>query len=261
MPLNWMDMQAVPINVLLLLEREQIGWLPGWLNEEALGRVFKAHPHIAWYFAHKNPDVKSWVNKVQESAAPESDPQKVYQAEQQILNSMQDLVIYAWNPQVYDALDFLNWPASEVTDLVDFKGKTVVDIGSGTGKQVAIALEAGAKDVIAVEPVANLRYYMTEKFMKQGYHNLHCIDGIITDIPLPDAIADIVMEGHVVGDVPEQELAEMERITKPGGMLIHAPGNNDKDNEIHQAYLERGYQWSRFEEPGDGTKRKYWKVK
>jgi hypothetical protein len=52
----------------------------------------------------------------------------------------------------------------------------------------------------------------------------------------------------------------MARVTKPGGMVILCPGNNDRDNEAHDFLTSRGFAWSRFEEPGDGMKRKYWKV-
>ncbi|MCJ7702571.1 MAG: hypothetical protein MUO62_13390 [Anaerolineales bacterium] len=66
------------------------------------------------------------------------------------------------------------------------------------------------------------------------------------------------MGGHVFGDDPQKEHAEMVRIVKPGGMVLLCPGNNDTDDDRHQFLVNQGYQWSRFEEPGDGAKRKYW---
>ena len=35
MPLNWIDTTQLPFNYLLLLERVQISWLPGWVPEYA----------------------------------------------------------------------------------------------------------------------------------------------------------------------------------------------------------------------------------
>lgn len=67
------------------------------------------------------------------------------------------------------------------------------------------------------------------------------------------------MGGHVFGDTPEEEYKELLRVTKPGGMIILCPGNGDKDNEIHRFLVDKGFEWSRFEEPRDGIKRKYWK--
>jgi hypothetical protein len=43
-------------------------------------------------------------------------------------------------------------------------------------------------------------------------------------------------------------------------MVILCPGNNDRDEGRHSFLVGRGCAWSRFEEPGDGWKRKYWKV-
>lgn len=86
------------------------------------------------------------------------------------------------------------------------------------------------------------------------------MDGLITDLPFPDDFIDIVMGGHVFGDHPEDEYAEMVRVAKPGGMVILCPGNNDKDQGWHKFLVDQGFEWSRFEEPGDGIKRKYWKV-
>ncbi|MFQ5616235.1 MAG: hypothetical protein ACE5GO_07230, partial [Anaerolineales bacterium] len=51
-----------------------------------------------------------------------------------------------------------------------------------------------------------------------------------------------------------------DRVTKPGGMVIHCPGNNDRDNETHTYLVSQGFRWARFEEPEDGIKRKYWKT-
>jgi len=40
--------------------------------------------------------------------------------------------------------------------------------------------------------------------------------------------------------------------------LIFCPGNNDVDDARHEFLVAQGCEWSRFEEPEDGWKRKYW---
>jgi ubiquinone/menaquinone biosynthesis C-methylase UbiE len=105
-----------------------------------------------------------------------------------------------------------------------------------------------------------LRVFIKEKARKAGLSNIYTTDGLITDLPFPDQFIDIVIGGHVFGDAPEAEYAEMARITKPGGMIILCPGNNDNDDDRHFYILDQGFEWSRFDEPGDGTKRKYWKT-
>lgn len=67
------------------------------------------------------------------------------------------------------------------------------------------------------------------------------------------------MGGHVYGDVPADEVGEMVRVTKPGGMVIFCPGIADHDCPEHDYLVAHGFAWSRFEEPGDGIRRKYWK--
>jgi ubiquinone/menaquinone biosynthesis C-methylase UbiE len=123
-----------------------------------------------------------------------------------------------------------------------------------------VAAKNDAQAVFAIEPVGNLRQYMKDKAQNQDLSNFFTVDGLITEIPFPNNFADICMGGHVFGDAPEAEDTEMTRVTKPGGMVVLCPGNNDKDEGWHQFLVEQGYQWSRFEEPEDDIKRKYWKI-
>ncbi len=132
-------------------------------------------------------------------------------------------------------------------------------MGAGTGRLALVAAEHGAI-VFAVEPVSNLRYYLKQKAAARGLRNVYPVDGLITAIPFPDGFADVVMGGHVFGDRPELECAELHRVAKPGGAIILCPGNNDKDDAVHDLLVSQGFNWSRFEEPCDGWKRKYWKT-
>jgi hypothetical protein len=114
--------------------------------------------------------------------------------------------------------------------------------------------------VFAVEPVGNLRRYLKDKARAQGLTNLFVVDGLITDIPFPDGFADVTTAGSVFGDHLEDEYRELLRVTKQGGSVILCTGNVDRDNDRHQFLIARDFQWSRFEEPGEGMKRKYWKT-
>jgi SAM-dependent methyltransferase len=244
----------------LLLEREQLSWLPGWLPEPELATALKANPAVEWYLRHKNPLLNPWVDQVLPQADPNATLQSIREAEQTILRSINDLVVYAVNPQIYADLPFLGWDSSELSSLADFREKIVVDIGSGTGRLAFIAAVAGARAVFAVEPVGNLRIFIKEKAQKRELKNVYTMDGLITDLPFPDNFVDIVMGGHVFGDHPEAENAEMVRVAKLGGMVILCPGGNDIDDDRHHYLVDQGFEWSRFEEPGDGMKRKYWKT-
>jgi SAM-dependent methyltransferase len=260
MPVNWIDVSNLSFNVLLLLEREQLAWLPGWLPESELALALRVNPAVEWYLRHKNPALDTWVDQVLPQANPDATRQQIREAEETILRSINDLVVYAVNPQIYADQPFLRWDSTELSGLTDFRDRTVADVGSGTGRLTFIAAEEAAHAVFAVEPVGNLRIFVKEEARKRGLTNVYTMDGLITDLPFPDDFIDIVMGGHVFGDHPEAEHAEMVRVAKPGGMVILCPGNNDQDEGWHPFLIEKGFEWSRFEEPGDGIKRKYWKI-
>ncbi len=259
-PQGWMDVSKLSFNTLLLLERVQLGWFNGWLPEPELAIALHANPAVAWFMRHKCPAIATWLDEVmtkldRERAITAND---IRQAEVAVLRSMVDLLVYAVDPTVYDAQPFLAWNPEELTNLVDFTGKTVIDVGSGTGKLAFIAAET-AETVYAVEPVANLRYYLKAKTKAKSLSNVFVVDGLVTDLPFPDGFADVTMGGHVFGDAPEAEDAEMTRITQSGGMVIYCPGNGDRDDERHQFLISRGYAWARFVEPPEDVVRKYWR--
>jgi len=260
MAVNWIDVTTLSFNVLFLLEREQIRMFPGWVPENELVIALKANPEVAWYLRHKCPDIQAWVNRVLSQAEGTSDPNRVRTAEINVMNSINDLLVYVVDPIIYDQLPFLGWDSEELSGLVDFEGKLVVDVGAGTGRLSFIAAKAGAHVVFAVEPVGNLRNFIKDKARKQNLNKIFPVDGLITDIPFPEDFVDVCMGGHVFGDSPEEEHTEMVRITKPGGMVILCPGNNDRDEGWHDFLIKNKFEWSRFKEPTDGWKRKYWKT-
>lgn len=258
MPREWMDVSHLSFNTLLLLEQVQLSWLPGWLPEDELGVALKANPVVEWYMRHKCPPLNEWLDQVLSAVQDAKlDPIAIRKAEVGVLSSMTDLVVYAIDPAVYDAQPFLGWDSNELMSLIDFTGKTVVDVGAGTGR-LTLPVAEKARTVFAVEPVTNLRVYLKKKALAKGIRNIYPVDGLITDLPFPEQFADVTMGGHVFGDDLKAEYQELVRVTKVGGMIILCPGNNDTDNATHRFLANQGFRWSRFEEPRDGWKRKYW---
>jgi SAM-dependent methyltransferase len=258
MPREWMDVSQLSFLNLLLLEQIQLSWLPGWLPEDKLAIALKANPAVEWYLRHKCPQLNDWLDRVMSTPQTAPDPVSIRQAEIDVLASMTDLLVYAVDPAVYDAQPFLNWDLNELLCLADFSGKTVIDVGAGTGR-LSLAVAALASSVFAIEPVANLRAFLKQKSLNQDIHNIYPVDGLITDIPFPGHFADITMAGHVFGDYPEAEYNELLRVTKSAGLIILCPGNSDQDNAVHHFLVGQEFAWSRFEEPRDGWKRKYWR--
>ena len=258
-PLDWIDVSDLSFNSLLLLGRVQLSWFPGWVPEREFGIALRANPAVEWYVRHKCPEIAGWLDTLLVHADQLGGPGTVREAEEAVMREINDLLVYVVDPTLYDARPFLGWDPSELTDLVDFSGKTVIDIGSGTGRLALVAAPSAAA-VFAVEPVENLRRFLREKARGQGHENVYPVDGLITDIPFPDGFADVTMGGHVFGDHPEDEVREIVRVTKSGGTVVACPGSNDIDNEMHRVFVAHGFEWSRFEEPQDGTKRKYWRA-
>lgn len=258
--LNWMDVTQLSFNSLLLLEEVQLSWLPGWLNNEYLHIALIANPHVEWYFRHKCPQLNDWLDVVlQDGTSKDLTREEIRNAEVQIMKSMEDLLVYVTNPAVYDTLPFTTWDDQALLELADFKGKTVIDVGAGTGR-LSFAVAPLAKTVYAVEPVANLRKLIRAKADQRKHQNVYAVDGLITSIPFSADFADILLGGHVFGDLLEAEYAEISRVVKPGGKIILFPGNTDKDNAEHAFLVAHGFQWSRFEEPQSGLVRIYWKA-
>jgi SAM-dependent methyltransferase len=255
---DWMNVSSLSFNAILLMERVQLSWLPGWVPEPEFAIALQANPVVEWYLRHKCPELDDWLDGVM-AGEPErpTSPRAVRRAEKAILRTINELVVYTVDPAVYDAQPFLTWDSSELTGLVDFTDKVVIDVGAGTGRLTMVAAQEAAM-VYGVEPVANLRRYLKKKVYNAGLENVFVVDGLITDIPYPRCFADVTMGGYVFGEEPEAEYRELLRVTRKGGTVLLFPGNEDWDNEQHWFLVDKGFEWSRFETPQDGIRRAYW---
>jgi len=245
------------------MEKAQLRWFPGWLPEPELAIALRANPVVEWFLRMRCPELAPWVDRVLAGNPPQPG-EDIRRAELTVLESLDDLLVYALDPAIYASQPFMGWDSNELTGLVDFTGEVVIDVGAGTGRPTWLAAEKAAA-VYAVEPVSNLREYLWAKSAalagEKGRNNVFPQDGLITRLPFPDAFADVVIGGYVFGDLPEAECAELERVTRPGGMIVRCPGGSDRDEAPHTCLVAHGFQWSRFTEPCDGIKRKYWKIK
>lgn len=259
---GWKDLSNLPFCVLTLLEEVQLSWLPnhGWRRELAI--TLRANPDVAWFIRHKCPSLEQWLDELFDEFAhePLPSPTELHQLEQAVIGGMEDWIVYVTEPEAYDRQQFNRWDNQELLGLTDFAGKVVLDIGAGTGSQT-FRVAPHAKTVFAIEPIANLRKFLRERAQALGLDNVYVVDGLLTRIPFPNGSADILVGGHVFGDEMPEELAEMRRVVKPGGMIILCPGNNDSDGPSHQWLVGEGFAWARFLEPGAGWVRKYWMVK
>jgi len=93
-------------------------------------------------------------------------------------------------------------------------GRTVVDLGAGTGKFTRLLALTGA-EVIAVEPVAEMRERLAELLP-----GISVTAGTAERTGLPDGSADAVVAAQSWHWFQEAEaLTEVERLLRPGGTL------------------------------------------
>jgi SAM-dependent methyltransferase len=93
-------------------------------------------------------------------------------------------------------------------------GRTVVDLGSGTGKFTRALAPLGAARV-AVEPTPGMR-----RVFSRAVPDVAVIDGTAESIPLPDGFADAVVCAQAFHWFrPRPALREIARVLRPGGGL------------------------------------------
>jgi SAM-dependent methyltransferase len=91
-------------------------------------------------------------------------------------------------------------------------GRTVVDLGSGTGKFTRALAPLGAARV-AVEPTAGMR-----RVFLTAVSDVPVLDGTAEAIPLPDGFADAVVCAQAFHWFrPRRALREIARVLRPGG--------------------------------------------
>jgi len=98
--------------------------------------------------------------------------------------------------------------------LVLAAGRTVADVGAGTGKFTKLLLPTGA-NVVAVEPVDAMRAQI-----EAGLPAVRALAGTAQSIPLPDAALDAVVCAQAFHWFASREtLDEFHRVLGPGGKL------------------------------------------
>lgn len=92
-------------------------------------------------------------------------------------------------------------------------GRTVIEIGAGTGKFLPLLLQTGA-EVIALEPVDGMRSALESRF------DVRTLGGAADRIDLPDASVDAVVCAQAFHwFATARAVAEFRRVLKPGGVL------------------------------------------
>jgi ubiquinone/menaquinone biosynthesis C-methylase UbiE len=115
-------------------------------------------------------------------------------------------------------------------EIASFKGKTVVELGAGTGR-VTMIVAPWAGKVLAFDASQHMLDKAVSNAQSRGLTNVSFSVCDNRAVPLPDAIADIVIEGWSFGytisraqsqwqNEADALLAECTRLLRTGGMLI-----------------------------------------
>ncbi len=242
MSLNWIDVKDYDFNCILLMEAFQLDYLCACGDgvRRELGVTMKEHPSVRWYVSHLLPRHADLL-KTLVSDAPDVSPEELHRCELAVLSWMEDFVTYT-TPEVMDEkCPFVyGWDKVRLFEIADFTDKRVLDVGSGNGR-LAFAAAERADEVYCVEPVGTLRSYLREKCKAEGIRNIRVTDGFVEDLPYPDNTFDIVLSGHVVGDDYDREIAELERVCKPGGIILDVPGDQHLDIPLKQELIDHGF--------------------
>jgi malonyl-CoA O-methyltransferase len=115
----------------------------------------------------------------------------------------------------------------------DLRGHAVLDAGCGSGRYLIHALRRGARQLAGVDLSAemlqrasaelkNAGRAKVETGSAQGRADVQLIQGKLDALPLRDQWADLAICGLTIGHLHSLEaaLAELQRVTRPGGSLF-----------------------------------------
>jgi SAM-dependent methyltransferase len=108
-----------------------------------------------------------------------------------------------------------SYPAEAVAWIVEAAGlgpgKTVLDVGAGTGKLTRLLVPSGAR-VVAVEPIAEMRALI---------EGAETVDATAEALPFADSSADAIAVAQAFHWFDhERALPELHRVLRPGGRLV-----------------------------------------
>ncbi len=135
-------------------------------------------------------------------------------------------ILYRDYPEVYEEFASVPYYGKKwidvVRQLVDLKGKTVADIGSGSGKST-FELAKYAGQVIGVEPEDAMTAIAVKNARELGLTNVTFKKGSAFELPLDDGSVDVsVSTAAALNDAASVRriVREAQRITKPGGYVF-----------------------------------------
>lgn len=128
------------------------------------------------------------------------------------------------------------WAA--MRERADWAGRTVLDVGCGTGFHLPRFAETAAR-VVGVEPHPDLLRLAARR--TRSLDAVTLLAGTAQDLPLPDRSVDVVHArwAYFFGPGCEPGLAELDRVVRRGGVALVI--DNDGSRSTFGAWFRRGY--------------------
>lgn len=145
-------------------------------------------------------------------------------------------------PAVYEienrGVDRAGLIASAMQERADWSGRTVLDIGCGTGFHLPWFAESAAL-VIGVEPHPPLTAIARRRTRRLP--NVSVLEGSATDLPVEDASIEVAHArwAYFFGPGCEPGLAELARVMRPGGTAFVI--DNDPTTSTFGGWFRRGF--------------------
>ncbi len=126
---------------------------------------------------------------------------------------------YRDNDGYYAGPELFEDMVGSLVDIVELKGKTIAEIGSGTGRIVGMLLDSGAGEVTAVEPSDAFDVLKANTAGRAG--QIHYVHGTAADLKHDDHFDWIFSIGviHHISD-PGPTLAKCRQCLKPSGRIV-----------------------------------------
>jgi SAM-dependent methyltransferase len=156
-------------------------------------------------------------------------------------------LLYRLEPELYERVARSERLHPGVIGWLPRTADRIVEVGAGSGR-LTLELVNRGREVVAIEPAAGLRQILERKLAKveHGYR-ARVRHGFLDALPVANDFADLVVACSVITPAPghggDAGLAEMERVCRPGGLVVVIWPNNI------EWLAARNYQYESFAGP------------